>query len=375
MVRVLMTAVLVLSGCWVTEGEIREKVDNPPDFSDDLPPLVFSGVEPSFGSTAGGNEVVVQVGPLFDAPPEVRIGGVMATVLDSTDESITVSVPPRSVPAVVDVEISADGRDIASNQAYTYYQDQSGLFTSIGTLSYYEHVGDEWGNQLERPEDFGVGWVFFMEPSPTSYYDLSFGASMESCNRDYTYNGSALTSAGLGASSVTFTTGSQSLSLPYNTAEGLYERELSIAQYRPGSNFALEPLDSIAVPSFVVEDMVKTPLAFQVTSPDFTSFSATVGSSFDVAWTTAEQGDYVVIRVDLYDNLLGEFVETVRCVANDDGYFRVDRSNFTQWEALFQTAVIWVGRVMESDAVLPHDNSASGMVGIYWVIGLAATDL
>ena len=116
-------------------------------------------------------------------------------------------------------------------------------------------------------------------------------------------------------------------------------------------------------------------MAFQVTSPDFTSFSATVGSSFDVAWTTAEQGDYVVIRVDLYDNLLGEFVETVRCVANDDGYFRVDRSNFTQWEALFQTAVIWVGRVMESDAVLPHDNSASGMVGIYWVIGLAATDL
>ena len=81
MVRVLLTGLLLLSGCWVTEGEIREKVDNPPDFSDDLPPLVFSGVEPPFGSTAGGNEVVVQVGPLFDAPPEVRIGGVMALSL------------------------------------------------------------------------------------------------------------------------------------------------------------------------------------------------------------------------------------------------------------------------------------------------------
>ena len=134
MVRVLLTGLLLLSGCWVTEGEIREKVDNPPDFSDDLRPLVFSGVEPPFGSTAGGNEVVVQVGPLFDAPPEVRIGGVMATVLDSTDESITVSVPPRSVPAVVDVEISAETPKLLSLFLTCYWHSNSCVSTFFSQL-------------------------------------------------------------------------------------------------------------------------------------------------------------------------------------------------------------------------------------------------
>ncbi|MCO4748231.1 MAG: IPT/TIG domain-containing protein [Proteobacteria bacterium] len=362
---------LVLSGCWLTDTELDGKLEVPQDSGETLDPLVVTSISPAFGPDSGGTEVFLVVGPLLSSEPVVRFGDIEARVLESDGVSVKVVAPPRDAPGAVDITVGDSGRNITSESAFTYHPDRSGLNSVLGSLTYIEYVGDSWGTQIERPADFGYGWLSFVQPTTVDYAEMFHGTRLDTCEREYNWAGS-LTDLPIGASSATLTTGAQSLSLPFDNSTLSFEADLTIAQYRPGSTFDLSAFDSQTYPAFDVPGLVHTPLPFSVTQPEFDEL---VNSTFDVTWTTAETGDYAIVRVDLFDHFVGDFIETVRCVVVDDGRFQVSSSNFTQWSAFDQTARIWVGRVFESDAVLPHDASSSGVAGVYWVIGLAPTDL
>ena len=80
--------------------------------------------------------------------------------------------------------------------------------------------------------------------------------------------------------------------------------------------------------------------------------------------------------MDLYSEFERDFVESVRCRVVDDGSFHRGLSGtFTQWVPIDTTLRLGVGRAKVSEAVLPHDNSEVGMVGVYWVFGLAYSGL
>lgn len=361
---------LVVSACWVTDSEIETKLIVEID-TGEVNPLVLTSVSPTFGPNNGGTQVLIVVGPLVDDNPVVQIGGVTAPIVSQDQVSITVQSPAFVGTGTVAIDIADGGRTIRSEDAYTYYEDNSGMNGVVGGLAYIEYVGDSWGTQLERPDDYGYGWLSFVQPTNVTYAQMFYGTGMDTCQSEYVWNGQ-LTDQPIGAALATLRTGANSLELPFDATSRSFEADLTIAQYRPGSVFDLDAFDSQAFPAFPVPAIARTPLPFSVTQPEFDTF---IGSNFEVTWTTAETGDWAFIRVDLWDNFSSSFVETVRCVVVDDGRFQMASSDFSQWVAFGQTARISVGRVFESDAVLAHDGSSSGVVGVYQVIGLADTDI
>ena len=165
---------------------------------------------------------------------------------------------------------------------------------------------------------------------------------------------------------------SSSQDFTYSVSKLEYTREMTLADFRPGTSFALEPVSASTFPAQRVEDFVQTPLALQVTQPEFDQF---VGSSFTVSWSQDERADYILLRMDLYSDLAGAFVETVRCRVIDDGSFYVDSSTWSSWVPFDTTLRLGVGRVLESEATFAHDNSEVSVAGVYWVFGLAYADL
>jgi hypothetical protein len=81
----------------------------------------------------------------------------------------------------------------------------------------------------------------------------------------------------------------------------------------------------------------------------------------------------MVLSLDLYDAADSAIVEAVTCVVQDDGAFTVPASVWTGWEP-GRSLVVVLGRVQESVATLPYNNSTSGMVGIYQELGVAITE-
>lgn len=369
----LLLPLLLLPGCWLSQTELEGKIaDGPSDTGDvQLDPLVFGGTEPGFGPTSGGTEVTLTVGPLASDNPAVHFGSEAAAVVSASEDEIVVLAPAASTAGPVAVTVADSGREISSAGAYTYHLDQSGLTGVLGEMTYVTYVGDAWGTQIERPPDFGYGWVSFIQPMDVAYSDLFHDGTVDTCARSYTFGGT-LVDRPVGASSLTVSSGATSLDFAWNSSSLEFERDLTIAEFRPGSSFDLQPLDSTTFPAFEVEGFAHTPLPFQVTQPEFDTF---VSSSFDVSWTTAEQGAYVLLDIDLWSDSGGGFVESVDCLVADDGSFRVQSSEFTQWAPFDTTVRLGVGRVITSDAVLAHDHSASGVVGTYWVYGLAYGDL
>ncbi|TNE88750.1 MAG: hypothetical protein EP330_13600 [Deltaproteobacteria bacterium] len=361
---------LGLTGCWLTDAELGSKLRVDIDTSEDADPLVLGGIEPAFGPTSGGTEVIIDVGPLT-GNPQVQFGSAAGTVLFQTEDQLVVTVPPAVAAGSVPVSISDGGRNIQSADAFTYYEDRSDLVGVLGEMTYITYVGDAWGTQIERPADFGYGWVSFIEPQDVSIAELSYGTTLDTCSSNYTYTGT-LYDRPVNAASLTMNSGSTVLDFQYSAQNLEFSRDLTIAEFRPGSVFDLHPLPSSTFPSYGVEGFAKTPLPFQVTQPEFDTF---ITDDFTVTWSSDERGDYMLIRMDLYSDLAGGFVETVKCLVADDGEFFVSGSNFSTWTPIDTTLRLGVARVIDSDAVLAHDNSEVGVVGMYWVFGLAYADL
>ena len=67
-------------------------------------------------------------------------------------------------------------------------------------------------------------------------------------------------------------------------------------------------------------------------------------------------------------------VEEVRCLLVDDGKHTVEGEVWNDWEYFAeQYLVIELGRVRESRAILPYDQSHSGVVGVHWTYGAVFT--
>ena len=84
------------------------------------------------------------------------------------------------------------------------------------------------------------------------------------------------------------------------------------------------------------------------------------------------EGDELLVMVRRSDANYNE-LETVGCVVTNDGGFTVPQS---AWKAPWgegEWLFIYVGAMAEGEAVLPHNNSESRVVGLRWVVGAALT--
>ena len=147
-----------------------------------------------------------------------------------------------------------------------------------------------------------------------------------------------------------------------------------VNEYRPVTTYSMDPIAGWPPwPTFGIADLLRTPAPFQVTKPALDgAIPPTIPSTFEIQWTTGEAGDFVALRMFRYgDNGSATVLkEEVRCLVADDGSFTVPASVWTDWETFYEIDV-YVGRVLTTEeSILPHNNSKSGLAGVYWVVGL-----
>ncbi len=132
------------------------------------------GVEPPYGTTAGGQEVVIS-GDDLELAEVVLFGSEVATILSATEEGLVVLTPAHEAGSV-DVSVEATGNVGVLEQAFTYHQDAEGLSSSFGllTLYLYDPAWFSIGSGYDQLETYGpfvdVGMAFLEPTEPANTY-------------------------------------------------------------------------------------------------------------------------------------------------------------------------------------------------------------
>jgi hypothetical protein len=82
--------------------------------------LTVADIAPDFGPAAGGNAVVVRGTGFSAGTLGVTVGGAPATIIDSTNSSVRVSVPAGTPGSTAGVTVTVDGTPQTLPNAYTY---------------------------------------------------------------------------------------------------------------------------------------------------------------------------------------------------------------------------------------------------------------
>jgi len=331
--------------------------------------LLVDAVTPAFGPVEGGSEVAVG-GDGFDASARVWFDGVEATVLSWSASELVVETPVMGTLGRVDVDVeTTDGLGVLPGGFEALdFADARGLSGALGAVEVYDVLGGYWGPGME---DFGLAWWWLLDtPENVHFWQLFAGDSMGSCSRN-AYDPAAYPELNVDMQSM-LTVGGVSFAMQDAIGNGV-ERQLATTDYVSSASWDLSAT-SATLPDFAVMGFARTPADFALTAPANLSGSAvpTLGpSQLDFAWTGAD-GDLVLIYIKRYADD-GSLVESVGCAADASvGTFSVPSSAFSTWTS-GHTLYIYVGNVIEGDAVLPYNNSTSAVAGISWKLGGAVT--
>lgn len=340
-------------------------------------PIDIYDVDPMHGTTAGGTEVVIDGGP-FDPSAEVYIGGERATVLDARTSALTI-LTPSGVEGLAELSVTTDTGFAVEPDAFRYWADGQGLFGSYGTLENFEYRGSYWCldpacNAVGTPDPEGSAFVLFMVPSDLEISQV-YGRQRNICASDYEPNLSASV-YDPGLSTMTLKRGSSvlmNLSPSTDGIAGSYETTNNVHNdFIHSTSYSLESTGTMDWPALDIDSSANTPGSFEITRPVVsTDLIPTVSrTNFGVTWN-GSSADYVVIRITLVDSS-GNALERVSCVVDDTGSFTVPSGVWNRWSSGLQGTLL-VGRFRQSNAIIEHNRSRSGMVGVQWLLGAINT--
>ncbi len=381
----IAVVMLITTGCWLSTEEVSEKLplpDEPVDTDTSTPPLdplEVSDIDPEWGSTLGGSEVIITAGPLAGSAPDVdvRFGGVAATVTSVVGDEITV-ITPAGNEGWTDLRVENAGRIETTSSAFRYYADATGKAGAIGSYSWTEYPGFDLN--FSPIDDRGSVWVMPIVPLDTTYAVQVFHTgTMDTCKSNE--SGSTVTPLNLQLSSVDLLrSGSDdSLSLLYRPDDERFQASLSSGDFIDGASYDLGPLSGDGWPAdLTIENIVELPSAFTVSTPNLGWSSVgdipVMSQNIQFQWSTSEstKGDWIGLWIERYDDpFFGtpEVQDIVTCVVEDDGSFQLSSAVWSGWNGGGQ---IWmhVVRVREPVGTLPHNNALSQVVGAYWIGGV-----
>lgn len=330
----------------------------------DVVVLDISEVAPDWGNNKGGTEVTIRGGP-FDKTARVWFGAKEAEVTFAGPSKVVATAPRSTETGAVDVKVTTETGEGTGTSAFTYWADGTGSYGAYGFVEWYHMVGSYWDG---TPSDFGFAQMFFAEPNSAPPWRVYYSGSKDSCKSEYEFAGELLI-YDLGASSLKLElpTGA-TMSLPPDPDNAwLYATELSPAQFKQNGTYGLEEVIADGFPPVTNPALVVTPASFSVTQPAVSgSTPPTITKSLALQWQTSGAGDYVLVILNRYSG--SSVVETVTCVATDDGAFQVPSSAWTGWSSGSQMDVL-VGRAKEATGTFQHNDATSGVLGVYWVYG------
>ena len=312
----------------------------------------------------GGGEAEILGGP-FDGSVVVTIGGNDADVLSIEADRLVVELPPAA-EGMRDVVVEGELASAQLDNGIRYFEDGTGLAGTIGAIEWYELQGSYW---TEDSSDFGSAWWGLVEPEDVHYWSL-FGVEEDSCVAAAEFPTLRFMDTGLATTSLS--TGDRSIDL-----EGLDDRtfdtSLSRAEYQEYATYGVD-VSGGTLPDFAIPDLARTGAAFDLYAPYvFGSAPPELKKNeLDIEWGQAD-ADRMIIWVERYDEDLSEVIETVACVARDDGSFSVPGATWQEDWDYDQWLYIYVGAVHEDGGAVPLNNAESRVAGVYWLLGAAST--
>ena len=143
---------------------------------------------------------------------------------------------------------------------------------------------------------------------------------------------------------------------------------LSNADIPDNVYYDLEPINGGVTPDMNVSIFAQASKQVVPNVPSFTSSSpAYISQNQYFTWTPtgADWIEISMIQLDSNNNTISQAI----CVVEDTGSFTVDGSAHSTWTS-GEIIYIIFSRAIESNALLPHNNSRSRVVGMYSAIGL-----
>ncbi len=335
---------------------------------------VLTGVEPGFGSNAGGLSVTLS-GSDLAAVTGVTFGGAPATILSTAPGSLEAVTPALTGTGPVPVVATNAGGSHTLADGFTYFADASASAGTVGAIERIHEVGGYWEGGV-ADQAFG-SFAFVQGPSDWEVRHNFADPATPGAACAYEYAGQASpTFATTGAASLSFS-GTSSFTLPLDADNGGYAGELDEADVPGGAVLDLDPVvGDPGWPSFGISGAVTIPGDFEVTSPDMTGATPPdVLRSHTLEWT-GSGGDYMLLfMLRQYENTFtGEFVNDgwMTCAFPDTGSFTVPGGLWPDW-FVGDFLHIQLGRVILSPTDLPHTNAEHRVAGVHWVYGGADT--
>lgn len=355
--------------------------------SDNLIPNLIMSISPTYGLTDGGTELVISGGP-FTGDASVTIGGYPATLLSNTGAQIRVSTPQVSIDSSSEVRVDMDSGFGLSPENFNYFTDGTGQAGAIGLIEMSEYLGGYWqdasGNPITDGGKEGSFFLSFNYPADFHWWEF-YAEEMDSCDMGsvdadgngtpdstnyYSYSGEVvlmdiesptITLAGQSVHTLSRgTTNTEDINYFFYQTAGLSESDII-----DNSFFTLDVPDGtikgMNIPQFARASKQTVPSSpvMTGTNPEYVSQTQTF------IWTPSG-GDWVHIQM-FHRNASGNIDSNIHCIAEDDGVFTI--SNFHQNWVSGEAMMIQFSRVYEADETLTHNNSNSGVIGVYTVIG------
>jgi hypothetical protein len=344
------------------------------DVDADVQPEIDS-IEPDWGTTAGGTEVILT--GTFGEDATVRVGGVEADnkSVQYKRGKLVFFTPEVGDEGVVSIVLESNGQSAKADEAFTYYADGAGLVGAVGAVSWIDIVGNYWS---DTPVDYG--YAFFVPITPAEFdWNRIYSGSQDACETSkgtYTYTPDAYVIDVGGGSSATLTSASKSIRMPWNATDGQFaDNELTAAEYGANNTYDLSEVSFTGdeIPEFTVNGMVQTPASFSVSAPAIGGSSVVqVSQSFALSWTGGTAGDGVLVTLQLMAASGLSVDETVTCSLRDDGSFNGAGSTFRSWPTGRQLNIV-VARYDLADATIAYNNASTAVLGEYVIYGAAFT--
>ncbi len=268
------------------------------------------GLDPAFGTDAGGQTVVIS-GTDLGSVDSVSFDGTEATLVSVTEDEVEVLTPTGTADSTVDVVLHAPGAETTLSGAFTYYADQSGLYSGIARpqLYLYDTTWFSIGSAYKNPLDVYGPFV-----------QLDF-VLHEPTERENTFNGSRPTADDCDGGSTAYSNflagsyllaDSDELGAIALTASGnnyyFVEESVDPSEWT-GAAFDVEIVEGAdGLPAQVVGDLLRFAEIPDDLSLDYTSSNPVIeGEDVEITWTssTLDAGTYTVYAVKSNFSSLG----------------------------------------------------------------------
>ena len=292
----------------------NDGIDQNCDGQDDTTSII-SSIEPSFGSTVGGSQVVISGGP-FDNGTAAYFDGIQAPIFYQSSTSISVGTPTVATEGSVDV-VGQQVLNRAWRLLASHFSDGYGLTGAIGWLS---HI-PPWILLVRSSLDEGYASISFIAPQDVHAWEL-VTPSIDSCSpTTYSYGGT-LDILDLQEPTLNLQ-GPNGVSIPlsWDSTAAIYSSStLNSSSLPDNTTFDLLPFSGL-LQDFEVNGFANTSQAPILYTPALQGMTP-VNISQNQTFTWSHRDDWISIQVSVMHGLVA-ILDQINCIAVDDGEFTI----------------------------------------------------